>query len=88
MARIAVKQRPDFVGAYSNLGLALKHQGKFAEAEEILRRGQKIDPRDENILQNLAEVIRQQGRHEESLTWYDTIIKLDRHYARGLCRQG
>ena len=87
-ARVAVKQRPDFAGAYSNLGLALKHHEQFKEAEEILRRGREIDPRDKNLMQNLAEVIRQQGRHEESLEWYDAVIKRDREYERAYAGKG
>lgn len=87
-ARIAITQRPDFASAYSNLGLALKHHGRLEEAEEVLWRGKEIDPRDGDLLQNLAEVIRQQGRHEESIKWYDDIIKRDQKYARAYAGKG
>ena len=87
-SRVAVEQRPDFGDAYSNLGLALKHHGQFKEAEEVLRRGREIDPRNRDLTHNLGEVIRQQGRHEESLKWYDDVIKRDRKYVRAYAGKG
>ena len=87
-ARTAVKYRPDFAGAYGNLGLALKHFGKLAEAEAVLRRGRQADPKNKNVLLNLGEVIRQQGRQEESLQWYDAVLRRDRDYALAYAGKG
>ena len=86
--RVAVEQRPDFAGAHNNLGLALKHHGELIGAEKAFRRGHKADPRDKKILQNLGEVIRWQGRHEESLDWYDAILKRDRNNSRAYAGKG
>ena len=79
-ARVAVRQRPEYASAYGNLSLALKHFGKLDEAEKVLLHGREIDPHDKPILQNLGEVARQQGRYEESLQWYDAILRLDQEF--------
>ena len=87
-ARTAVAQRPDFAGAYGNLGLALKHFDRLDEAEDVLRRGVEADPKNKNVLLNLGEVIRQQGRQEESLQWYDAVLRRDRDYALAYAGKG
>ena len=83
-----ISLNPEGRDAYHNLSLALKHHGELEEAEKVLRRGREADPRDKKILQNLGEVIRQAGRHEESLEWYDAVIKLDRKYTRAYAGKG
>lgn len=79
---------PDVQFAYSNLGLALQRFGDLEEAEKVFRRGLELDPRDKKVLHSLAEVVRLQGRHEESLQWYDAVLRRDRKYAKANVGKG
>ena len=74
-ALTAVEQRPDSVDAYINVGHALIELRRFDEAEQYLRRGQKIAPRHPKILMNLAIALERQERYEEALMLYDSVLE-------------
>ena len=76
-ALTAVEQRPDSADGYNNVGEALIGLRRFDEAEQYLRRGQKINPRHPNTLLNLVVALERQERYEEALAGYDDILKLN-----------
>ena len=55
-ARQAVEAEPGLATGYNNLGVALAQQNKLEEARMALDRALKIDPRDREVLINLAMI--------------------------------
>ena len=55
-ARQAVEVEPGLATGYNNLGIALAQQNKLEEARVALEKALKIDPRDRQVLINLAMV--------------------------------
>jgi Tfp pilus assembly protein PilF len=52
--------------------------GKWAEAESLLRSGLAQNPDDPMRLLNLAYVLQSTGRQSEAMTVYEKVLKLDR----------
>jgi len=64
--RTAVAIDPELGNGWVNLGVARRHQGDFAGAEEAYRRALEIDPRIYAAYENLATMLRLQERDEEA----------------------
>jgi tetratricopeptide (TPR) repeat protein len=79
--RAAVKLNPDSVRAYDNLALALEAQRKTEDAETSYRRA--IELADAQKLQtewpwlNLAKLLVEKGRHEESLALLESAQRMN-----------
>ena len=67
MARIAVKQRPDYSKTHDYLGAILNALGRFEEAETHLRRAIALNPQEKYAHFNLGNTLCEQGRYEEAL---------------------
>ena len=80
VSRRAIAAQPDITGAYAAAGAALLNLDRLAEAEHILREGLQRQPGERNTLLNLAEVLRQNGEHEEALIHYDSVIEKDPNF--------
>ena len=63
------------VDAHTNLGVALKTQGRIAEALQSYAAAAQLQPDNANIQFNLANLLRQTGHREEALKLYEDIAR-------------
>jgi tetratricopeptide (TPR) repeat protein len=72
--REALRHRPAFPEAESNLGVLLRKRGAAAEAEDHFRRALRIDPDDSVALFQLAVIALEQGRLDEAAVYPRRIL--------------
>ena len=65
---------PANVGAAIGLANTLHAAGELAEAERVLREAERRDPASAIVLNNLAQTISDQGRHEEALAFVERAV--------------
>ena len=65
-ARGAIVQDPQFLSSYNTLGIIYRHHGNARESEHVLRYVLAREPNNAHVMSNLALVLKQQGRLEES----------------------
>lgn len=81
--RKALQIDPTGYGVQCKLGLALSKLGDFGEALEHLRIATEINPKLAQAYYEMAEIKRQQGKHEEAKQLYWKAIDLDTLYNIG-----
>ncbi len=91
--RRLVKERPDYPDAQCNLGLALRRLGRYAEAEQALRRATVFEPRSARARVELGKLELVQNRPAAALPHLDAALALDSANpaalnARGIALQG
>ncbi len=75
----ALTLKPDFAEAWSNLGAAFLAGSKFTDAEAcLLRAGEPALTSNAQVLSNLADVQRIQGKFAEAINTYRRALKADR----------
>jgi predicted O-linked N-acetylglucosamine transferase (SPINDLY family) len=79
--RKAIALKPEYVDAYTNLGVTLQQQGQLAEATAIYRKTLTLRPNLPEAHFNLAAACQQQGRSEEAISHYQQAIALRPEYA-------
>ncbi|MGV7976864.1 MAG: tetratricopeptide repeat protein [Anaerolineaceae bacterium] len=86
---------PIYIEAQRNLAVALKAQGKLADAEEVLVSILQVAPQDENSLSAYISLLRQKGLHEKALPIAEKLLDIDPldsnyylYYARELVECG
>ena len=77
VARIAVKQRPDFAPGYSNVGVALLELERFEEAVASYRAALRVDPDYALAHAGLAHTLLAMKRYEEALASLTRSIALE-----------
>lgn len=60
-----------------NLAIALRHQGKLAEAQTLLLRAVRIAPQDPRILEQLGQLYMQQANYVEAAKYLEAATRLD-----------
>jgi Tfp pilus assembly protein PilF len=75
-ARGAIEQDPLFYSSYNTLGIVYRHHGDARESEQVLRFALAREPRNAHVMSNLALVLKQQGRLEESQTLMQRVAEL------------
>jgi hypothetical protein len=65
---------PANVGAAIGLANTLHAAGQLAEAERVLRDAERRDPASAIVLNNLAQTISDQGRHDEALPFIERAV--------------
>ena len=65
-AREAIKQDPQFLGAYNTLGAAYRRHGDLAEAERAFSYVLAREPTNTRVMSNMVSVLNDQGRVAES----------------------
>ena len=88
-AREAVRQDPSYPGAYNTLGVVYQRRGLAAAAERAYRAALARDSNHKPGLQNLARLLRGQGRDGEALPYETRLAQLERdppfaHFDRGV----
>ena len=67
---VFIEQRPDYAGAYSNLGMALNKLERYEEAETHLRRANALDSKIKHSHRHLGNALYGQGRYAEAVDTY------------------
>jgi tetratricopeptide (TPR) repeat protein len=88
-AREAVLRDPSYPGAYNTLGVVYQRRGLAAAAERAYRAALARDSNHKPGLQNLARLLRAQGRGDEALPYETRLAALERdppfsHFDRGV----
>jgi len=68
---------PQFVGAYTELGLQLSLANRAPEAVTVLKEGMAANPNNLPMAQLLASIAFQAGMKDEAKAAYNTVLKLD-----------
>ncbi len=71
--RLAVRLQPELASGWVNLGVARRRVGDYDGAEVAYRRALEIDPMVYASYQNLASLLRFQGRDEEAQQFADAL---------------
>jgi tetratricopeptide (TPR) repeat protein len=74
--REAIRLRPDDARAHTNLGNALRDQGKVDEAIAAYREAIRLQPDLAKAHGNLGEALRRQGKVDEAIAAYREAIRL------------
>ena len=74
--KTTIALKPDYVEAYSNMGVALRNQGKLDEAIEAYKKAISLRPNDADTYFNLGIVLKDQGRYAEAIEAYKKSISL------------
>lgn len=82
-----VKQYPEHIEAFVDLGIAYTAQGFYAEADAILRAGLAIDPHDFASHYHLAALHATWGRPEQALDFLEIAATTDHEKARMWARE-
>ena len=88
-AREAVIQDPTYAGAYNTLGVVYQRRGLAAAAERAYREAVARDTDHKAALQNVAQLLRQQGRVTEAALFQQRLTALERdppfaHFDQGV----
>jgi protein O-GlcNAc transferase len=90
--RDAVALRPDYAEAQFNLGAVLHQTHDLVAAEAAYRRVIALDarqyPRIAVVYNNLGTVMKDRGRHDEALAYFDKAIALKADYAEAFYNRG
>ena len=71
-----ISLKPDYVEAYSNMGVALRNQGKLDEAIDAYKKAISLRPNDADTYFNLGIVLKDQGKFAEAIEAYKKSISL------------
>ena len=71
----AIRVRPDFAGAYNNLGNVFRRLGDASNAEESFLRAIAFDPNDAHAQANLANLYWNAGRLVEALALFRSAVR-------------
>ncbi|WP_284616484.1 tetratricopeptide repeat protein [Aquabacterium humicola] len=88
-ARAAIRQDPQLLIAYNTLGVVYRRHGNIDDSERVLRFALALEPRNTNVMGNLAQLLADRGQHEESQQLLATLAKLQpdppfKHFNEGL----
>lgn len=84
----ALERQPDDPLALLKLGSLRNEQGRYAEAEGLLRRSAEIDPLRRETWNNLGLALLYERRAGEALGAFDRAVALDGRYALALVNRG
>jgi Flp pilus assembly protein TadD len=76
-----LRLNPNHAQAYSNLGDALRVQGKPDEAEACCRRALQLMPNLADAHNNLGNALQEQGQLDEAVACYQRALELQPHFA-------
>lgn len=77
LIRAAIRKRPDFAGAYQNLGRILFYRLRLDESEEQFRKALECDPDDCKTMAFLAFILATKERYREALDLCYQALAID-----------
>ena len=77
----ALAINPDYAEAHTNLGSALKEQGKLEEAIEAYNKALAIKPDNAEAYNNMGNALKVQGKLEEAIKAYNKALAIKPDYA-------
>lgn len=83
-----LSEAPGDFEALSALGVLQAQMSNFPAAESLLRRAVAINPDSEEVNFNLASVLCDLGRGDESLPFFDKILAANPSFVDGLNNRG
>ncbi|MDE8654591.1 tetratricopeptide repeat protein [Novosphingobium album (ex Liu et al. 2023)] len=86
--RRAIAHNDAHPAGHSNLGIALRRQGRLTEAESAFREGMARDPGHADARLNCASLLQQQGRDDESAALYQEALRIRPDAIDGLFNLG
>jgi len=86
--RRAIALKPDFAGAYNNLGNVLKCLNRFADAAQAYHRVIELEPDNADAYNNLGTLLRAQGEPDEAETVLRRALALQPQHAGALHNLG
>ena len=86
--RQAIRLKPDYAEAYSNLGYALWDQGKLGEAVAACRQAISLKPDLAEAYCNLGGALKDQGKLDEAVAACHQAISLRPNYAEAFYNRG
>ncbi|RVU36649.1 tetratricopeptide repeat protein [Hwanghaeella grinnelliae] len=81
--RDAVRLRPDFAPAWTNMGNLLAGMGLLEEAAEAYEQALKADPDLLEVESNLGVIRQSQGRHDDALRHHDHVVRQRPGFGKG-----
>ncbi|MBF0463231.1 MAG: tetratricopeptide repeat protein, partial [Magnetococcales bacterium] len=84
----AIRIKPDYAEAHSNLGNLLKELKRFKEAEASYRQALCVKPDYAEALYNLGALLNELKRFEEAEASYRQALRVKPDYAEALCNLG
>ncbi|HEY1392130.1 MAG TPA: tetratricopeptide repeat protein [Methylibium sp.] len=76
-ARAGIRHNPGFVSAYNTLGVIYQRHGNSPEAEVVLRYALEREPRNTQVIANLAQLLGNLGRTEEAQQMQRRLAQLE-----------
>lgn len=83
-----LRQHPDAHEAANNLACAIRDQGRFSEAIDILRPAIQADPANATLWNTLGSVVSEEGDLDTSITFFDEALRLDEDFAKARYNRG
>ena len=81
MLERAIQIRPNSAPLCNNLGEVYRQQGRFHEAEKLLRSALALEPRFPEAALNLGNTLRDLDQHTEAIEWFRRAIEWNPSYA-------
>ena len=81
--RDAVRLRPDFAAAWTNMGNLLAGMGLLEEAAEAYEQALAADPDLLEVASNLGVIRQSQGRHDEALRHHEHVVRQRPDFHKG-----
>ena len=76
-----ISLKPDYVDAYTNMGVALQNQGKLEEAIDAHKKSISLKPDYAVAYSNMGNVLKDQGKLDEAIEAYNKAISIKPDYA-------
>ena len=86
--QLALRIDPGLQRARDGLTRLLFERQRPEELERYLKAAREQYANDPHGLQNIAEMFRKQKRYEETLEWYDAVLRLDPDYTQAYAGRG
>jgi len=84
----SISLKPDYVEAYSNMGVALKNQGKLDESIEAYKKSISLKPDYADAYNNMGVTLKDQGKLDEAIEAYRETISLKHDHAEAYDNMG
>ncbi|PIR58942.1 MAG: hypothetical protein COU69_02865 [Candidatus Pacebacteria bacterium CG10_big_fil_rev_8_21_14_0_10_56_10] len=81
---LSLEYDPDYTSSLSNLANIVSDEGDKKEAERLYRRALELDADRHDVRQNFAATLWNEGRYDEALAEFETILAADPDHEKAL----